>query len=250
MAEVDVLLAELGALATALGPTIAPPGAQAALQTLVQTAQQMFGAAACSLALLTADESELVYTAAAGEGAERVTGLRIASDTGLAGWVMQSGQPIAIADLSQDRRFDRRTAQSTGYVPEAMIVVPVESGNRTFGVLSLLDRDATRPGAQGDMTLLSVLATQAAVVIEALVGFQDLGRVLLAAVAGAASEGGALADALARAAARLTGQDADLASLATSFAGLAQQGPAERRLALGVLSDVAQYAQRRSSRTR
>lgn len=69
----------------------------------------------CSLALLR-DDSELVYTTTAGEDAEDVTGMRISSSQGIAGWVVQSGQPIAISDLSSDPRFSREVAKQTGYV--------------------------------------------------------------------------------------------------------------------------------------
>lgn len=39
-------------------------------------------------ALLTEDDSELVYTTAAGEGADDVTGMRVSSSHGIAGWVV------------------------------------------------------------------------------------------------------------------------------------------------------------------
>ena len=67
------LLAELGELATALGPAVRPVGSQELLRSLTETARQLFGAAACSLALLSPDESELVYTTAAGAGAPRIS---------------------------------------------------------------------------------------------------------------------------------------------------------------------------------
>ena len=44
--------------------------------------------------------------------------------------------------------------------------------------------------------------------------------------------------------------DADLAALAATFAALARRGAAERRLALAVLRDIGEYAERRPSRPR
>ena len=73
----DALLTELGELATALGPAVRPAGTDELLRSLTETARRLFGAAACSLALLSEDESELIYTVAAGEGADDVTGMRI-----------------------------------------------------------------------------------------------------------------------------------------------------------------------------
>src|SRR5580658_1908815 len=179
----DDLLREIGELAAALGPAVRPTGADELLRSLTETARQLFGAAACSLALLSEDESELVYTVAAGEGAADVTGMRIPSSQGIAGWVVQSGQPIAISDLGSDPRFSRQAAEQTGYVPQAILAVPVETRGRMLGVISLLDRDPERPGAERDMTLLSLFADQAALALASVEAFGDLGRVLLRALA-------------------------------------------------------------------
>ena len=247
----DDLLAELGELATSLGPAVRPAGTEELLRSLTETARRLFGAAACSLALLSDDDSELLYTVAAGEGAEDVTGMRIPASQGIAGWVVQSGQPIAISDVASDPRFSRQAAEQTGYVPQAILAVPVQAGHRMLGVISLLDRDPRRPGAEQDMALLALFADQAALALASVEAFSSLGRVLLDALAAAAA-GDDLAQALRLAAGRLPagGGDADLLALATSFAALARRGAAERRLALAVLRDVGDYAERRSSRLR
>jgi GAF domain-containing protein len=245
----DELLRELGELATSLGPAVRPAGIDELLRSLTETARQLFGAAACSLALLSEDDSELVYTTAAGEGADHVTGLRISSSHGIVGWVAQSGQPIAISDLASDPRFSRELAEQTGYVPQTILAVPVETPQRMLGVISLLDRDTRRPGAERDMALLSLFADQAALALASVERFGLLGRVLLAALADAAT-GNDLVLALRRAADGLPAADTDLAALAGIFAALARRGAAERRLALAVLRDIEEYVERRPPRPR
>jgi GAF domain-containing protein len=236
--------------ATHLGPAVMPVGTESLLRALTETARQLFGAAACSLALLSDDETELVFTTAAGEGADDVTGLRIPATQGIAGWVVSSGQPIAISDLAQDPRFARNVAEQTGYVPQAILAVPVVSSRRMLGVMSLLDRDTRRPEADQDMRLLALFADQAAIALESVRAFGDLGRVLLTAVAEADSATPDLAEAARRIADEAPGADADLAALAATFATLARRGAPERRLARGVLEQVAAYVERRSPRTR
>lgn len=245
----DELLRELGDLATSLGPAVRPAGTDELLRSLTETARQLFGAAACSLALLSEDESELIYTVAAGEGADDVAGMRISSSLGIAGWVVQSGQPIAVSDLASDSRFARDTAERTGYVPQAILAVPVETPQRMLGVISLLDRDSRRPGAEQDMALLSLFADQAALALASVEAFSMMGRVLLDALA-EASAGQDLVIALRQAAASLPAADPGLAGLAATFAALARRGDAERQLALAVLADVRQYVERRPSRPR
>ncbi len=249
MTSPDDVLRELGELATSLGPGIRPAGTEELLRSLAETARRLFGAAACSLAMLSADESELRYTIAAGAGADEVTGMRIPSSQGIAGWVVQSGQPIAIRDLASDPRFSRETAEQTGYIPQTILAVPVQTAQRMLGVISLLDRDARRPAAEQDMALLALFADQAALALGSVEVFSSLGRVLLTALADAVA-GTDLGRALRQAAARLPEADQDLAELAAAFAILAQHGPAERQLALAVLRDVAEYAERRPPRPR
>jgi GAF domain-containing protein len=245
----DELLRQLGELATSLGPAVRPAGSDELLRSLTETARQLFGAAACSLALLSEDESELVYTVAAGQGADDVTGMRIPASQGIAGWVVQSGQPIAVSDVASDPRFAREQAEQTGYIPQAILAVPVETPARLLGVISLLDRDPRRPGAEQDMALLSLFADQAALALASVERFSRMGRVLLDALADAAV-GDDLADALRRASDGQAAGDADLKELAATFAALARRGAAERRLALAVLRDIADYVERRPSRPR
>ena len=249
MTSPDELLRELGELATSLGPAVRPTGTDELLRSLTETARRLFGAAACSLALLSEDESELLYTTAAGEGAEDVTGMRISSSQGIAGWVVQSGQPIAISDVANDPRFSREVAEQTGYVPQTILAVPVETPQRMLGVISLLDRDPLRPGAEQDMTLLSLFADQAALALASVEAFNALGRTLLAALADAAT-GDDLELALRRAAGGQPAAETDLAALAATFAALARSGAAERQLALAVLRDLGEYVQRRQPRAR
>ncbi|HXW46921.1 MAG TPA: GAF domain-containing protein [Streptosporangiaceae bacterium] len=249
MTNSDELLRELGELATSLGPAVRPAESDAVLRTLTETARRLFGAAACSLALLTDDDSELVYTTASGQGADNVTGMRMPASQGIAGWVVQSGQPIAVSDVARDPRFAEGAARQTGYVPTTILAVPVETPGRTLGVISLLDRDPDRADAAHDMALLSLFADQAALTLASIDNFAALGRVLLSALADAAA-GSDLADALSQAARGLPPADADLAALAAAFAALAQRGAAERRLALAVLTAVGDYAGRRQSRSR
>ncbi len=249
VANPSELLRELGELATSLGPALRPAGSDDVLRSLMETARRLFGAAACSLALLSDDDSELVYTAAAGEGADTVRGMRLPASQGIAGWVAQSGQPIAVSDVSSEPRFAAGVARKTGYVPTTLVVVPVETSDRVLGVISLLDRAADRPDAAHDMALLSLFADQAAIILTSIDSFAALGRVLLTALAETTAEAN-LADTLRHAADSLPPADADLTALAAAFAALARRGAAERRLALAVLTSVADYAGRRSSRLR
>src|SRR5438067_8604749 len=92
------LLSRLGRLAGDVGPVLAPAGPDDLVTAVASTAMRMFGAQACSVALLTEDDSELVFTTVVGAGAESTKGLRLPSGQGIAGWVAMSGQPLVVSD--------------------------------------------------------------------------------------------------------------------------------------------------------
>jgi GAF domain-containing protein len=241
----DDLLRTLAATARAVGPVVRPPGAAGLLTAITGTARQLFGAQACSLALLSDDESELVYTTATGAGADNVVGMRMPSGRGIAGWVTASGQPVAINDLRTDPRWASDVAESTGYVPTALVAVPVQSPQRSLGVLTVLDRDAGRPDADRDIQLLSLFADQAALAVEAVRAFDRVGSLLLSALASAADGSAELADALTEVARTDDDDAAELAELSALFAELSRIGPAERELAVRVTREVLRYTRRR-----
>jgi hypothetical protein len=66
--------------------------------------------------------------------------MRIPAGQGIAGWVLASGQPIELSDVTHDPRFARDVAERTGYVPRSILAMPVEGSQQTLGVLEVLDR--------------------------------------------------------------------------------------------------------------
>ncbi len=87
------------------------------LQSIVEVARSVFGAAAASVFLLDEQTDELVFEAVAGEGEDDLIGMRFPSGTGLAGWVAMSGQSLLVDDVNSNPQFARDAAESTGYVP-------------------------------------------------------------------------------------------------------------------------------------
>jgi GAF domain-containing protein len=92
--------------------------------------------------------------------------VRFGAGQGFAGIVAQTGEPIVVDDVRGDPRLARDVGARTGYVPEAMMVAPLLSGEDTLGVLWILDRGATgRTGLQ-ELDLLGAFARQAAMALE------------------------------------------------------------------------------------
>jgi GAF domain-containing protein len=133
---------------------------------MTEFGRRIFGAAACSLALLDTDDEHLVFRAASGAGAGEVLGLRLAATRGIAGWVVSSGQAIAVHDVRADPRFASDVAQSTGYVPRSILAAPMIAAGEAVGVVEVLD--ATRFTDREGLDLVTLLAALGAVAVEVL----------------------------------------------------------------------------------
>ena len=231
------LIRQMARLAADAGPAIVPVGHRRLLATITDTAKRLFNAKACSIALLTDDEDELEFVIAAGAGADSVQALRIPASEGIAGWVVMSGQAIAVDDVQSDARFARETASATGYVPRSILAMPLQTDRRVLGVIEVLDRGERGDAVMGDMELLSLFAAVAALAIESSAVFRDLGRELLQSMS-AASTDARLATELRRGAEDAPTARAELAEIATLLQDIGDAGPRFQRFTIDVLRRV------------
>jgi GAF domain-containing protein len=141
---------------------------RALLRSIVDVARAIFRARAASVFLLDAGADELVFEAVSGEGEESLVGRRFPSSTGIAGWVLVTGQSLVLDDVTADPRFASQAAESTGYVPKAIMAVPLVSGERALGVLEVLDRPSGERFTMEEADLLGLFAVQAAVALDLL----------------------------------------------------------------------------------
>jgi GAF domain-containing protein len=138
------------------------------LQSIVHVARAIFAAGASSVFLLDEEADELVFEAVAGEGASELLGKRFPSSTGIAGWVLVTRQPLVLEDVAKDPRFARDVAESTGYVPQGLMAVPLLHDERALGVLEVLDRPQQARFTLAEMDLLGLFANQAAIALDLL----------------------------------------------------------------------------------
>lgn len=139
------------------------------LQSIVEVARHMFGAAAASIFLVDPDTGDLVFEAVSGAGEKQLVGSHFPAGTGIAGWVAASGQPMVADDVSAVTQFAQDAAESTGYVPRTIMAAPLIRFEECVGVLEVLDRTASRSDLD-DVELLGLFATQAACALELLLG--------------------------------------------------------------------------------
>jgi GAF domain-containing protein len=138
------------------------------LQSVVEVARAIFNAQASSIFLLDEESDELIFEAIAGPGADTLIGQRFPSSTGIAGWVLVTRQPLVIEDVTEDPRFAKDLAETTGYVPKGLMAVPLLHEERSLGVLEVLDRPQRTQFSLVEMDLLGLFANQAAIALDLL----------------------------------------------------------------------------------
>jgi GAF domain-containing protein len=154
--------------AAAVGVLASEEAHLALLGSIVDVARAIFGARASSIFLLDEETDELVFEAASGLGSAELVGSRFPSGTGIAGWVLATRQPLVLEDVSNDPRFARDLAEATGYVPKALMAVPLLHEERALGVLEVLDRPDRGRSPLEEMDLLGLFAGQAAIALDLL----------------------------------------------------------------------------------
>ena len=171
------------------------------LQSVVEVARAIFNAQASSIFLLDEESDELIFEAIAGPGADTLIGQRFPSSTGIAGWVLVTRQPLVIEDVTEDPRFAKDVAETTGYVPKGLMAVPLLHEERSLGVLEVLDRPQRTQFSLVEMDLLGLFANQAAIALDLLRRARHAEAVLSASGEGA--------DVVARLATTVEGLDED-----------------------------------------
>ena len=248
--KISAQLQRLLAAIEASGRAVTPKPKDALLQSIVEAAGRIFGAAAASILLVNEQERVLEFRVATGGSNQDLVGRKFPLDKGIAGYVVMTGQPIAISNVRQDARFNQDFAKSTGYVPNSILATPLLSGEHVIGVMEVLDKiDAASFGMQ-DMQTLGLFANQAALAIEQSQQMDQIRHVLVLGLKRLASSDPSqpLTDLMAVLQKDLKDKQAvsDLLVLADAFNEISVLGEPERKACLQILKTFAEY--RRSSR--
>ena len=220
---------------------------QALLQTIVDATVTLFEAEASSIALFERDPDRLEFRVAAGAQGAGAIGLSVPPSRGIVGFVFSTGQPLALSDVLSDPRFDRTTAERTGYVPRSIAAVPLVDRDQTVGVLQVLDKRTSPTFSLRDMELLAVFARQAAAAIRAARVQRDsetLFRTVLARVSDDLEPDAVEALVGAVAADLDTDEETPFWQLVDRVARLRELSDREQRLVADILEVVARHATR------
>lgn len=109
------------------------------LQRILSQTMRTLDVEAASLALVDEETGKLEFTAASGVGAEEMIGIRLEKGKGIAGWVVDCGEPVIVHDVQNDPRFFREIDHQIGFQTQAMICAPIRIHTEIIGVLEAIN---------------------------------------------------------------------------------------------------------------
>lgn len=229
----------------ASGRAVLPQSNDDLLKSIVEAAPRIFNAAAASILLVNEQEQLLEFKVACGASNRDLVGMKFPLDQGIAGYVVMTGQPLAISNVRQDARFNQDFARSTGYVPSSILAMPLLAGERVIGVMEVLDKINAASFGMQDMELLGMFAHQAAIAIDQSQRMDQIKETLVLGLeklvtADASQQSPELLEALEGEMSESKG-NAELLELADLFNKLSRLGEPELRACMQVLKVFAEY---------
>jgi len=134
------------------------------LRSLMAQVRHYFQVEAASVALLDEETEELVFRVADDEAGSEVVGLRLAPGQGIAGWVVQTGQPALVPVASSDERFYPGVDDGTGFHTHTVLAVPVKVEAHAIGVIEAINPAAGTFDGDAQRLLLAVADLAAAAI--------------------------------------------------------------------------------------
>lgn len=134
------------------------------LPQVIGLATEVLGADRSSLFLYDPARDELRGTVTQGLGGREI---RFPARTGLAGYALETGRPLVIADAYTDPRFDRSWDVQTGYRTRSMLVAPILGRKHALlGVIQVLNKRGGGAFTPTDAVLLDAFGSHVAVALE------------------------------------------------------------------------------------
>jgi signal transduction histidine kinase/transcriptional regulator with GAF, ATPase, and Fis domain len=145
---------------------------------IIEQVTELLDAEESSLLLLDEASGDLVFAYTNGPIGEGLLGQRLPRGTGLAGYVVETGQSVIVNDVQHDRRFDSSTDRNTGFITRTLLAVPLRGVGGVQGVIEALNR---RDGGQftlADQKMLEALADQATIALDNARRFAQIDQAL------------------------------------------------------------------------
>jgi GAF domain-containing protein len=131
------------------------------LPKIMAAATDLLKAETSSLLLVDEETGDLIFKIAG----EEIVDQRVPMGQGIAGWVVQNGEPLIVNDPATDTRFFGGIDEASGFQTKNILAVPLRVRDRTIGVVEVINKIAG--GFSGrDLERAQALTNQAAIAVD------------------------------------------------------------------------------------
>ncbi len=137
------------------------------LSAIMSETKQVLHAESCALLFWDEERHELCFPVVSDLSPEmetRLHELRFPADQGIAGWVLQQGQPAHVADVTQDARFYGAVDDWTGVRTRELLYAPLRTRRGVIGVIGVRNK-CESVFTDDDLTFLDALAGPIAIAL-------------------------------------------------------------------------------------
>jgi diguanylate cyclase (GGDEF)-like protein len=154
----------LAAIAELTRATIPIQNEKTLLQVILDKSAELLKAEQGSLMVLDHDTDALLLQAKKGLVKGVTEKLRIGRGEGIAGKVVELGEPFLVENVESDPRTRQKNRKH--YKTTSFLSVPIKIEERIIGVLNLSDKDGGEAFNEEDLKLIQSVASQVAVIME------------------------------------------------------------------------------------
>ena len=188
-------------------------------------------------------EGDLRFLTAIGKVADQLIGITIPAGKGIAGFVLSSGQPMAITDVGEDSAFYAEIDRHTGFSTQTILATPLRYNGEVVGVLEYVNRRGQPPFAPftpAEMDQAAIYADAVAAMVNAYETaklFSDLSERVLSSDS---DDLGSVREWIAGL--RDSDENRDRLELAVLLRQVASRGDSERKLCRELLESIIRFS--------
>lgn len=141
------------------------------LEVIISEGCAATNAESCSLALYDENTNDLYFNVARGMKGEgeverKIECIRMKMGLGIVGWVAVNMEMVNVKNAYEDDRFFKDADKQTGFVTRSVLAVPMKHREKLIGVVEAVNKRGQDYFSAHDEKVLSILASQAALIIE------------------------------------------------------------------------------------
>lgn len=135
------------------------------LENILFSARELFNSVGGSLLLVDDTGKYLNFEVVHGDGKEKLEGLKIPINRGIAGYIFSNMIPVISNNTEKDPRFFSQVDKITGLKTQKILGVPLVKDNKAIGVIEIVNKADNTDFSKEDLELLQIFAEQAVIAI-------------------------------------------------------------------------------------